>query len=72
MILHTPLPFDLVLEGFHEMEPAYEEIIVNGITMIVEPVSPRRAKIVRLISPDPMHYLNPAYAPGQMIEFGPA
>jgi hypothetical protein len=71
MILHTLLPLDQVLEGFNEMEPVYEEMNVDGITMVVEPVSPRRAKIVRLISPDPMHYLNPAYAPGQMIEFGP-
>lgn len=61
----------MVLEGLDNARTTYEEITVNGIMMQVEPVSAYQGKIVRLLSPDPMHYLNPAYAPGQLIEFKP-
>lgn len=71
MILYTEVPLETVLEGIDNPPPETAEITVNGVLMQVETTSPYRGKIVRLLSPDPMHYLNPAYAPGQLIEFKP-
>lgn len=71
MILYTEVPLETVLDGLNDPRPACEEVTVGGVLMQVEAVSPYQGKIVRLLSPDPMHYLNPAYAPGQLIEFKP-
>jgi hypothetical protein len=71
MILYTPLPLEQVLEGFDKAPAPYEEIQLGGLTMQLEPNGPYSGKIVRMISPNPNDYLNPAYAPGQVIRFYP-
>lgn len=68
MTLYTVMPYEKVFEGFAEHSPEYLEMEVNGLAMQVEMVSARQAKIVRLFSPIPSDYLNPAYAPGSLIE----
>ena len=72
MILYTEVPLETVLEGFDREPAATTEMTVNGVLMQIEPISPYRGKIVRLYSPEPIHYLNPAYAPGNVIEFKPS
>ncbi|PYI50430.1 YlzJ-like family protein [Paenibacillus flagellatus] len=71
MILYTQVPLESVLDGLEEMCDNCIEVTVGGVLMQVEPISPYQGKVVRLLSPDPMHYLNPAFAPGQMIAFRP-
>jgi hypothetical protein len=71
MILYTPLPLEAVFEGMDSLENDLQEIQMNGLTMQVKMVGPTQAQIVRLISPDPQQYLNPAYAPGSYIQFQP-
>lgn len=71
MILYTEVSLETVLEGWGSPPPAYTELTVNGVLMQIEPISPYQGKIVRLLCPEPHHYLNPAYAPGQLIEFKP-
>ncbi|MEB3102628.1 YlzJ-like family protein [Ferviditalea candida] len=71
MIIYTIMPEDLLFQGMDDERGPYLEIEIDGVTMQVEPVNPQQAKIVRLISPVPEHYLNPKYAPGSMIEFSP-
>lgn len=71
MILYTQLPIEAVLDGLDTPPPPTADIEVNGVLMQIEMASPYEGKIVRLLSPDPMHYLNPAYAPGQRIAFKP-
>ncbi|TNJ66168.1 hypothetical protein FE784_10835 [Paenibacillus hemerocallicola] len=71
MILYTQVPIETVLDGMDNPPPATTEITVNGVLMQVEATSSYQGKIVRLLSPDPFHYLNPSYAPGQLIEFKP-
>lgn len=71
MIHYTPLPLEAVFDGWEELTTAPQEISIDGITMLVEPLNEREAKIVRLISPDPAHFLNPAYEPGKTISFVP-
>ncbi|MDF2723655.1 MAG: YlzJ-like protein [Paenibacillus sp.] len=71
MILYTEVALEAVMEGWGIEPPSYSEVTVNGVLMQVESISPYQGRIVRLYSPEPHHYLNPAYAPGQLIEFKP-
>jgi hypothetical protein len=66
MILYTVLPIETVLEGL-EQERDFIDIQLEGVTLTVEPVSLEEAVIVRLISTDPRHYLNPQFSPGRKI-----
>lgn len=72
MIHYSIIPLETVFENFEQMEKQQlQEITINGVTMVVEPLEGREAKIVRLISPNPQDYLNPQLAPGQKIIFHP-
>jgi hypothetical protein len=71
MIMYTPLPLESVLEGMDGMTDDLSEISMNGVRLQVKMLSGNQAQVVRLISPDPQQYLNPAYAPGSYIHFQP-
>lgn len=71
MILYTPIPLEMIVEGIEDKVEAPEEIEVDGLRMQVIPVNKHEAKIVRLIQASPDDYLNPAYAPGQLIRYRP-
>lgn len=72
MIFYSCMPDDIVFDGWERVPNSTAEITVNGILMQVEPIAPSQARIVRLLSTDPRHFLNQAYAPGQLIAFSPA
>lgn len=72
MTLYTPIPLETVFAGMDEFKPRYMNIRLNGIDMQVEMINGIQARIVRLLSGNPNDYLNPAYAPGAVIEFQPA
>ncbi|WP_248926312.1 YlzJ-like family protein [Paenibacillus hamazuiensis] len=72
MIFYTPMPMDIVMEGFDKQEePSYFEITLNGVHMQVQAINERQASIVRILSCELQDYLNPQYAPGKLIEFQP-
>ncbi|AFV11370.1 hypothetical protein Tph_c11480 [Thermacetogenium phaeum DSM 12270] len=66
MILYTPLPLELV---FAEKDGAvpYQEVVVSGVTLVVQPVGSGLGKIVQIRSTDPAVYLKPEFQPGQQI-----
>jgi hypothetical protein len=66
------MPEEIVFEGWDHIQEQYSELVLDGLLMQVQPISPHQVRIVRLISPNPQHYLNPAYAPGQLIEYKPS
>jgi len=66
VILYTVLPIETVLEGL-EQDRDFFDIQLEGLTLTVEPVSLEEAVIVRVISTDPRHYLNPQFSPGRRI-----
>lgn len=72
MIHYTPLPLEIVFENWDRPMKRAREIVVDGITMEVEPLNEQEAKIVRIVSSDPEHFLNPALAPGQVVSFIPS
>ncbi|NDI33330.1 YlzJ-like family protein [Chengkuizengella sediminis] len=70
MIMYSIVPLDDIFDGIENNEPN-QEIELNGVIMQVQPMNAYQAKVVRLISPNPQDYLNPAYSPGQIIYFQP-
>lgn len=68
MILYTPMQLELVVEGLENMSaPAAREVIIDGIPMLVEDTGSCQARVVKLLSTDPNHYLNTQYTPGSFI-----
>lgn len=70
MILYTVANLDQVLEGIDE-ERKFMEIDIQGVQMLVEPISLTQGKIVRIFSTDCQHYLNNRWQPGNIINFSP-
>ncbi len=71
MNLYTPMPLELVLDGWSRGPGPFVDVSVRGITMRVQPVAPGIGKIERLISAPLDCYLMQAYAPGQMVCYAP-
>ncbi len=72
MIFHTAMPLELVFENFDQLaNQKLSEIRLGEATMLVEQTGGYEGRIVRLISPNPQDYLNPRWAPGQIVSFRP-
>jgi len=69
MVHYTLLPPELIFFEQNEHDLQLREIEINGIKMIVEIVDFNLARIVRIISSDPQHFLNDDYKPGNYISF---
>lgn len=67
MILWTPMPMEMVLDGIDGPSRPSLEVKHHGRTLMVEPISAAHARVVRLISSDPADYLDPAWQPGRVI-----
>lgn len=68
-MLYTIMPLAAVMEGHESHLPTYTEMPCKNGTLIVEALSMNSVRIVRLISSDPMDYLNPSMQPGIIIEY---
>ena len=66
MILYTPLPLELVMSVDDNTSP-YQDVELDGITLVVEPTIAGMGKIVQIRSTDPSVYLRPEFQPGQQI-----
>lgn len=71
MTIYTSMPIELVLSGMEHPRQTDMELEVNGILMQVSPLDATSGTIVRLLR-CPLHaYLDPSYAPGQIIQYHP-
>lgn len=66
MILHTIVPEETLYAGIEELK-APEETVAFGVAMEVVRLGDGRARIVRLLSPLPHHYLDGRLSPGNEI-----
>jgi hypothetical protein len=71
MILYTTIPLEAVFDGIEALEANTFTATVGGVEMVLEPAGERQARIVRLLSPDPQHYLRPEHAPGTIVQLAP-
>jgi len=67
MILYTVLPLEDVLDGIEEDPTPTMMISVDGISLEVEQLGGFEARVVRVLSTDPEHYLSPNCQPGTVI-----
>lgn len=69
MLIYSPMPPELIWEGYDEFKPQYEEINLDGILIQIEPLGNNHARVVRIFSTDPPDYLNSLYQPGNIIRY---
>ena len=67
MNLYTPMPLELVLDGWGRQPGPFVDVTIGGITMRLRPVAPGIGTIERILSAPLNCYLMPTYAPGQTI-----
>lgn len=72
MTLYTPMPLELVLEGWSDASQSMIEVELGSLRMLLTPVAPGVGKLVRLVSAPLDAYLMPALEPGKLIYFGAA
>lgn len=66
-MLYTVLPLEEVLDGF-ELDPQPTvQLSWGGIPVEAEPLGSFQARVVRVLSTDPRHYLEPHVQPGTII-----
>ncbi|MCR4402150.1 MAG: YlzJ-like family protein [Firmicutes bacterium] len=70
MILYTVLPLEVVMDGM-DKERTFVDVEIQGVKMTVEQLSSTEAAIVRIISTDPQHFLDPGLQPGTRIRLAP-
>lgn len=66
-MFYTVVPMEELLEGFGEDPPSTTELTMGGITLEVEMLGNFQARVVRVLSTDPSHYLQPHFQPGAII-----
>mgnify|MGYP001142228903 CR=1 FL=1 len=62
---------ELFFEGWENTIAPRRDITIEGVTMQVEMLGDGTARIIRLISPNPYDYTNPAWMPGSIIRYAP-
>ena len=79
MILYTVIPYEIVLAGLGAETPAApaDSLTVDGIRtpggsgpvrLLLNRDSDGRYRVSRLLSSDPFDFLNPAFAPGRVVD----
>ncbi|SFJ24279.1 YlzJ-like family protein [Thermoflavimicrobium dichotomicum] len=71
MIHYSPLPAELIFQDPYALSSVHQEIVVDGVQMLVHIDQTGSAKIVRLLSGNPQHYLDPRFQPGNSIQWIP-
>ncbi|WP_028775811.1 YlzJ-like family protein [Shimazuella kribbensis] len=66
MIHWTPLPEELIFSQQDDSLPAIHETIVDGVSLLVQQDGDA-FRVVRLLSTDPAHFLDPRFQPGNVI-----
>lgn len=69
MILWTVMPLEIVLAKREDENPPYREIRYRGALLLLEPTGISGGRIVRVISSNPAHYLDPSLQPGNIIQY---
>lgn len=69
MILWTPMQLELVVEGMDAMEhPQFEHVCRLGVPMVVERTKDGRRRIDRVLSTDPLDFLDQGNTPGRYLD----
>ncbi|MBU4533151.1 MAG: YlzJ-like family protein [Eubacteriales bacterium] len=71
MILYTPVQPALIFENYqeHPEPPDTMECAIGGVQVLVARTGVTQGCIQRVLSTDPMDFINPALYPGTMVSF---
>ncbi|MDA8097146.1 MAG: hypothetical protein C4575_12345 [Desulforudis sp.] len=71
MILYTPVQPELVFEHYQEDPgpPETMECAIGGVQVLVTRTGLMQGCIQRVLSTDPMDFLNPGLTPGTVVSF---
>ncbi len=67
MIYWTPLDLDQVFKGWDQPIEQIVDMEYDGLLVQVNPIGNGKARLVRLISGNPMDYLRPELTPGTIV-----
>lgn len=67
MILYTTVPQELIFPQDESQFTKQINIDIKEGQLVIEAMENQQFRVVRLISSDPMAYLNENYTPGKMI-----
>ena len=67
-VLHTIVPLEVVFSNKYDGLPKQQLVKVDGVEMLVEPLGFGEAKVVRVLSSNPAHYLNTKFQPGSNLK----
>jgi hypothetical protein len=72
MILYTTMPQELIFQTAVDDYMKQSVINYQGVPMLIEQVGATECRVLRVMSSDPSHYLDPNYQPGTMISMVPS
>ncbi|QGG48243.1 YlzJ-like family protein [Heliorestis convoluta] len=67
MIIYTPLPAEMVLQGLEPDLPKMSNIIYQGRSVMGYKQEDGHYELARIISTDPQDFLNPDFQPGRKV-----
>ncbi|WP_458413845.1 YlzJ-like family protein [Schinkia sp. CFF1] len=71
MIMYTTMPLELIFQENNDAFTKQSIIELDGLSLVVEAISDKECRIVRIMSTNPYDFLNEAYAPGSIIMLKP-
>ncbi|NSL51125.1 YlzJ-like family protein [Calidifontibacillus erzurumensis] len=71
MILYTTMPSELIFQENHQSCSKQTIIEVNGLSLLVEPVSHEECRVIQVLSTNPYDFLNDAIQPGSLLSLKP-
>jgi hypothetical protein len=67
MILYTMMPYEQIFPPNEESSVNEVMISYNGIPLLAEWTENHEYRVIRIVSTDPNHYINPSCMPGSKI-----
>lgn len=71
MIMYTTMPHELIFQENLDSYSKQSIIEINGLSLVVEPISNGECRVVQVLSTNPYDFLNNAYAPGSILMMKP-
>jgi len=71
MIIYTTMPPELIFQENNEAFERQSIIEINGLSLVVEPLSNNQCRVVQVLSTNPYDFLNEAYTPGAILMLKP-
>ena len=69
MIIYSPIPPELIWHNAEQERFEVAEEVINGVPVQIMVTGDKQARIERVLSTDPRHFLDASYQPGRQVEY---